>query len=208
MSVTRETCFYVPGSTTIVDVVIDGKTAIYKEDLSQVRSLYPEAVEMDLNEAFDQIEKAQALAYITEPIEITEDRYIEMLEVLPPMKWEQDTFMLCEFTAGCYTSIFCKIGGRFFEFTDSAFLKPNQIIEKVLNSKAFQADKGSTVMSDTIKNQLDDELHYAASGTFSANYLILTREYSLKTFFRDKPDLEADHNNRLLELAENYDRLH
>ena len=59
-------------------------------------------------------------------------------------------------------------------------------------------------MNDTIKRQLSDELHYASCGTFSAGYLISNREYSLAKFFKDKPDFEEYHNDRLLELAENY----
>ena len=58
----------------------------------------------------------------TEPKEITEYRFFEMLEVLPPQRWHQgrdcESFELSEHQSGRVTSIFCRFGNRYFEFLD------------------------------------------------------------------------------------------
>lgn len=49
-----------------------------------------------------------------EPEEITEDRFMEMLEVLPPMAWHQgydfESFLMSEFQTGTYTRQFARRG--------------------------------------------------------------------------------------------------
>jgi hypothetical protein len=117
--------------------MIDGKTDFNKETLEDATKRYPGAIEVSLEEASIQIAKAAKLKYITDPIEIDEDQYMEMLEMLPPMNWIGGTFMLCEFSFDNYTKIFCKIGKRYFQFSDSASLKEAEIIQKVMKSSAF-----------------------------------------------------------------------
>jgi hypothetical protein len=55
-------------------------------------------------------------------VEISEDRWFEMLEVLPPVAWtnlaNSESFKLSERTYGCITAIFCRIGDRYFEMSD------------------------------------------------------------------------------------------
>lgn len=57
-------------------------------------------------------ERAQLLG--DEPTEITADRFHEMLEVLPPMKWEHrgsfQSFLMSEFLTGVYTSQYAQRG--------------------------------------------------------------------------------------------------
>lgn len=137
MTAIPTSCLYVPGSVSIIDYMIDGKTDFNKETLEDATKRYPGAIEVSLEDAYVEIEKAAKIKYITDPIEIDEDRYMEMLEILPPMNWIGGTFMLCEFSFGNYTEIFCKIGKRYFEFSDSASLKEAEIIEKVMISSAF-----------------------------------------------------------------------
>ena len=51
--------------------------------------------------------------------EITKDRYWEMLEVLPPVRWHKftggDFFFISEATTGSLHSHFCQYHGRYYE---------------------------------------------------------------------------------------------
>ena len=51
--------------------------------------------------------------------EVSEERFIEMLEVLPPMQWTRsktsESFKLEELTSGDITACFVRIGARYFE---------------------------------------------------------------------------------------------
>ena len=137
--IAKEKVVYVPGSTSLIDYIKDGKTICFNETLEQVQLRHPGAVEMSLDEAVRLVDKAIIEAYVTEPVEVTEDRYMEMLEILPPMKWKNGTFMMSELLCSHYTSIFCQIGSRYFEMVDSAFLSAEEIIDRVKQSKAFTA---------------------------------------------------------------------
>lgn len=68
------------------------------------------------------------------PVEITAERFDEMLNVLPPMKWRggrgEQSFMMCEFTIAYITTIFCEIAGRYFEMADSYTLTHADIVSK------------------------------------------------------------------------------
>lgn len=54
--------------------------------------------------------------------EISEDRFYEMLNILPPAGWKTDSdgesFKMCEYTSGRITAIFVRIGARFVTFSD------------------------------------------------------------------------------------------
>ncbi|MGH1472681.1 MAG: DUF1419 domain-containing protein [Cellvibrionaceae bacterium] len=47
--------------------------------------------------------------------EISEERYEELLSVLPPEKWERGVFRMSEYTSGTITLHVVEMGGRFFE---------------------------------------------------------------------------------------------
>lgn len=71
----------------------------------------------------DALERSEA-PFITGVEEISEDRFHEMLNILPPMGWKTDSdgesFKMCEFTAGRVTAIFIRIGARYATFSDRA----------------------------------------------------------------------------------------
>jgi hypothetical protein len=86
--------FAVPGESNIIDVVKDGKSAIYGEALEQIQARHPGAVLMD----YDQWAKEKASRQDT-PIEwqpTTKERYWEMLEVLPPAIMLRGGFLVGE----------------------------------------------------------------------------------------------------------------
>ncbi|MEB3190436.1 MAG: hypothetical protein VKL42_08855 [Snowella sp.] len=137
----KRNCFYVPGSTSLIDIERDGVTAIHKKTLEQLRKEHPTVVMIDLDEAVKQIDDEIVKKYVTEPVEITEDDFEEALSELPPLDYcsrnGATTFKCEEMTISHYTSIYCWTEGRYFSFIDSQFMSHEEIVEKVKKSKAF-----------------------------------------------------------------------
>lgn len=106
------------------------RSQVYRQTLDEIRERHPDARLGDLDEAYAKIEDS----YRVPPVEITEDHFIEMLEVLPPVKWrrtqEAETFMLSERMYGDITSIFCRIGSRYFEMQDHTWLDIDEIVAR------------------------------------------------------------------------------
>ena len=139
---TEKMCFYVPGQLSIIDTVKDnGKSFYDNESLEEIDKRYPGAILISFEDAIAEIEALAQKKYITEPVEVDEERFMDMLEILPPMNWKQTTegevFMMCEMNYSHYTNIFCQIKDRYFEFSDSRFLTLDQIINKVKSSEVF-----------------------------------------------------------------------
>ncbi|WP_337263703.1 MULTISPECIES: hypothetical protein [unclassified Serratia (in: enterobacteria)] len=67
--------------------------------------------------------------------EITETRFNDMLEVLPPLDWwggeHSQSFKLMEMYSGNITDIFARFGTRYFQMRNIVTLTHAQIIEKV-----------------------------------------------------------------------------
>lgn len=125
-------CFYTPGQPGIIDLVHPntGKSVISGDTLEEIRERYPDAEIGD----FDEIVGQQDAYWRKPPTEITQERFIEMLEVLPPVGWEigEDTevFKLCERTSGTMTAIFCRLGDRYFELCDNINMPAGMVIAK------------------------------------------------------------------------------
>lgn len=63
--------------------------------------------------------KAEANAILSKPLEeVTAERYDEMLNILPPLRWKQnngiESFFMSEFDRGNYTRQFATLSGRYF----------------------------------------------------------------------------------------------
>lgn len=129
--------FYQPGKPGIIDIAImrDGESVLtsgyFHETLGQVRLRYPDAEAGELGP----VVKATEAMFKRPPVEITSDRFHEMLEILPPEDWRTATngtsFKLCEHTSGNITAIFVFTMGRYFEMQDSAFMTHADIIAAV-----------------------------------------------------------------------------
>lgn len=67
--------------------------------------------------------------------EIDEERFHDALECLPPLNWRRradgESFMLCERKYEDITSIYVRVGNRFFTFDDADSLKHEDIIARV-----------------------------------------------------------------------------
>lgn len=71
---------------------------------------------------------------ITEPVEITEERFMEMLEVLPPAKWRRsasaESFHIIERITHDIVDWFVRIGDRYYTFADTDKLGAEDVIRK------------------------------------------------------------------------------
>jgi len=125
-------CFYTPGKPGIIDAVHPGtgRGAYSGETLTETRERYPGAALGNFDEVID----AQDGYWRSPPVEITAERFEEMLCILPPEGWVNggrwEVFKLMEYTAGDITAIFCRIGGRYFEMQDRYDMASDLIVEK------------------------------------------------------------------------------
>jgi hypothetical protein len=123
------------GRTTPICIDIirqDGRSAINWETKEEIEKRFPNVQIMN----FDEFRVLQEETTCTQPEEITKEKFIEMLEVLPPMKWNNrgydETFMMCEFWTGRITGIYCRIADRYFTFLGICTLTHSEIVRKCL----------------------------------------------------------------------------
>lgn len=73
--------------------------------------------------------------FILPPTQITEQRFCDMLEVLPPEGWHRtngsESFKISEYHAGNITSIYVRIGCDYYVLQDRATLTHLEIVQKV-----------------------------------------------------------------------------
>jgi hypothetical protein len=71
---------------------------------------------------------------IRAPWAITEERWWEMLEVLPPSKWRHsagcESFHVCEYLSGNVVSWFVRLGEQYYELQDVDSLTPAELAAK------------------------------------------------------------------------------
>ena len=134
--------FYVPACNGVVPQIIDtarpyrgsyigqysGRT------LEEFRVNYPTAKIGDL----DTVVQEKECLLISAPVEITEDAFIEALEVLPPEDYQTGrsavTFKMCEHLSGRITAVYAHVGSRYFTFNDVCSIEHAQIVDKVKRS--------------------------------------------------------------------------
>lgn len=106
------------------------------ETLEALAVRYPLVTIGELDEIAAEIESLQK----TVPVEISEERYNEMRDVLPPEDWQGtklgSSFKLCERLSGRITTIFVCVGKRYFSFNDLYNLPHATIMTKVMTAKA------------------------------------------------------------------------
>jgi len=134
----RNFCLYEKGSVTMQDMVyIDDagivRSCCFHETIEEQRLEHPNIELWFFTDVMQEIDKAQEATFKKSPVEITEDRFTEMLEVLPPHNWHRETgsesFKMSEMTCGNYTEIFCRIGEKFYELCDDVHKTHIEIVE-------------------------------------------------------------------------------
>jgi hypothetical protein len=129
-----EQCFTQRSTLSCIDVVVPGseppRGTCSGETLEQVRIRYPEA-QLDTLDEFVAFKEAELQ---TEPKEVTEDKFVEMLEVLYPNHWVRrsgsESFQMSEHLSGNITEIYCRVGTKYFAFSGRAGMKHDDIVAK------------------------------------------------------------------------------
>lgn len=80
-------CFAVPGNLSMIDVVnpFTGLTACFNRSIEDVQKQYPGAVKMTIEEFCALKSAAQRTPVVW--VDTTQEKFWEMLEVLPPAAW-------------------------------------------------------------------------------------------------------------------------
>lgn len=138
MTITDDTpCVFNPRTKTVVDFIREPETEA--QALTRLAGYGPDLVVMPFGQAW----RAHEDAAKTEPMEIPEERFHEMLNVLPPVSWHNtsdgESFKLSERTTGSITAIFVNLNGRFFEFSDDIRTPHRECCGRVFHSPAYKA---------------------------------------------------------------------
>jgi hypothetical protein len=127
--------FFEPGKAWIYDYAVCDENGIFftksGESIAQINILNPNVILGDM-ELYNQQREA---ILRTSPVEITEERFLEMMNILPPLGWRNagftESFKMCEMTSGNFTGIFARIGKRYFTFQDLVSLPHHEIVSKI-----------------------------------------------------------------------------
>lgn len=109
--------------------------------LEEYRKARPEL--KDLKEVSDEEMTEMYAVYeqslVTEPAEVSEERYWEMLEVLPPCRWSKyggcSSFHISERYTGDLVSWFAQCQGKWYEWMDFSTISGRIIDAKVLSAR-------------------------------------------------------------------------
>lgn len=130
-------CWYVPGETHIVDLIHpdDGLTLHAAEDERLVRARHPNAQRMRCEAAWTAADAAGTARYRQDITEITEERFHDALNVLPPVGWTTrqgvESFRISERLWGSITDIYARLGNRHFMLADDIRLPASTIAARV-----------------------------------------------------------------------------
>ena len=124
-------CFYNPVTASVIDICRPDGTGYWGTTLETARAEYsPEVIECCVDWAHEQSENA-----CKKPVrEITEERFDDALNCLPPASWVRSvgvqSFHMCEMWSGSISDIFVKIGGRFFCLRDTIRLTHAERVQR------------------------------------------------------------------------------
>ena len=128
---TPKNCVFCTSTNRIIDFIPDDSDAS-----AAIAKFTPEYGHALVILAFDDAWQRYENQFKSEPVEITEERWHEMLGVLPPLAWRSDTtgesFKISELTAGSITAIFVRIHDRYFELSDTCTLPHRECVARVL----------------------------------------------------------------------------
>lgn len=130
-------CWYVPGETHIVDLIHpdDGLSLHYSDDEAAILARYAGARRVTCEEAFKAADAVAIVRYRKDVSEITEARFMDALNVLPPVGWTTrcgvESFRISERIWGNLTDIYARLGDRYFLLTDDIRLSPAVIADRI-----------------------------------------------------------------------------
>ena len=115
---------YQYGKTHIQDVLIEGADGVFRTQCEGLT--FKEYVErgkwdcvcITLDKAVELIEELNTKQFIKPFHEISEEKYMEMLECLPPEKWQTvdgvNIFRMSEYTTGIITGHYASYEGKYY----------------------------------------------------------------------------------------------
>lgn len=115
-----DTCFVIaqPGAPSIIDIYSVREGA--ERYLPAMRERYAKDYDNLQVMSYPEYMAQKRKAMLSEPlVEISQDDWMEALEVLPPDKWHTDSngvnkFLMCEHYTGSFTTQYAKYRGRCF----------------------------------------------------------------------------------------------
>ena len=128
---------YVPGMTSLITQVKDGKCIYLQTPIAEIMQQHPTAiVTSDWEEIYPMIEAATREKFCRPPVEIDEETWYDALECLPPARWvhkgETESFVMPEAWSLNIYSIYVRIGDKHYRLQDT----PKQHDELVAMCKA------------------------------------------------------------------------
>lgn len=130
----KEPVFYVPGCAWIIDqaALVAGEYLSFyqRKTLEQMATQYPGVQLVEMDDAIAQSQEAVRL-----PVsEITQEQFDDALGCMPPQQWHHsdgaESFKCCEHYSGNITSIYARVGVRFFHMRDHFKLPHAEIISR------------------------------------------------------------------------------
>lgn len=126
--------FAVPGRGSCIDFQHPdtGRSAMFGQSLAEVRDREPGAQLMTVEE----FRAAARAAFTKPPVEIDEERFTYLLEVLPPRGWvrrlDAESFKMSEFTCNDITCCAVRIGRRYFSTERTYTTTHDELVQIVL----------------------------------------------------------------------------
>lgn len=113
---TENLVLYERGELYIYDTITPRlRSGVNKNPLVQFMVEHPRGEVMTFDNALELMKEAACAAYrVGQFKECSEEYYYEMLEVLPPLNWSENSFFMSEFDTGTITSQFVKHNGKYY----------------------------------------------------------------------------------------------
>lgn len=139
---TRE-CFYSAATLTTIDFVhpIRRVSSIYGNTLQEIRAKYPDARIGIFDQVYEMMSRQRFERHCKKVVEISEERWMDMLEILPPMAWVREntteSFKMIERDFDNVTGCYVRIGSRFFNLAHRDKTPHAELVSLVLASAAY-----------------------------------------------------------------------
>lgn len=125
---------YSPGSDRVRTELKDGRCRYTGKSAAEIMAEDESLQVMSWEEVEPLLDEAWQKKYCSEPEQITEERFDEMLNILPPCRWVRgygvESFYLSERLAGNIVSIFCRIGKTYWSFNAPASVGHDEIVRR------------------------------------------------------------------------------
>lgn len=162
-------CWYVPGETHIIDVIHpdDGLTLHVADDAAQIWARHPDAQRMTCDDAWKAADAAGYAKYRKAVSEISEERFNDALNVLPPVGWTTrqgvESFRISERIWSSITDIYARLGDRYFVLSDGILLSPAIVAERVAAYAETHSTRKTTDVDGHAPERPDDTDYVSAT---------------------------------------------